>query len=442
MLLYFSVNNFKSIKDELVLDMRPAPRLRRHKRHVCRSEGVPVLRSSVIYGANASGKSNVVKAIQYLKLLVAGEHQTHKGIISFPFKITDKVEPNTNFYIEFLVKGMQYVFSVTLNENNILEEFLYLVNKKNKDETCIYKRYLDDEGFYKVESDIFDSEDDESFEMFSLIKYTQKNKLFISEYVEKELYEKIKSSRIILGARVFFDFMLQVVFPDTYYSNKCDDIVDEYKANVFSKVLNGYDTGINGIITKPIVVDKIPSSLVNEAKEDLLKTGKESVSFQIEGDHIRFSFSESGDLLATKILTIRKTVEGKEIEFDLKDESDGTSRLFDLIPCIYGHDDDNDFNKVYVIDEFDRSLHPSISKDLVRKFLELAPENSQLIVTTHESCLLDNDLLRRDEIWFIQKEDDMSSHLYSLNDYATRFDSDIEKAYLKGKFGAIPNLTV
>ena len=120
--------------------------------------------------------------------------------------------------------------------------------------------------------------------------------------------------------------------------------------------------------------------------------------------------------------------------FELKDESDGTKRLFDLIPLI------GDFSKDFtiIIDEIDRSLHPKLAKKFFELFYKIENSKSQLIVTTHESSLLDLDLVRRDEIWFAEKDKNGASKLFSLNQFKVRYDSKVEKAYLLGRYGAIP----
>jgi len=115
----------------------------------------------------------------------------------------------------------------------------------------------------------------------------------------------------------------------------------------------------------------------------------------------------------------------------MDEESDGTLRIIDLIPWLFSG------NKVSLVDELDRSLHPALSYRLLELFLE-KPSTTQLIVTTHESHLLTSDLLRRDEVWFVEKDREGASKLYSLEDFAPRKDKDIRKGYLQGRYGAIP----
>ena len=120
--------------------------------------------------------------------------------------------------------------------------------------------------------------------------------------------------------------------------------------------------------------------------------------------------------------------------FQLEEESDGTVRVLDLLEILLAGEE-----KTYVIDELDRCLHPSLTYKFVETFLQVAKEkNIQLIVTTHESRLLDFELLRRDEIWFVNKSKSGKSDIYSLEEYNARFDQKIDKAYLEGRYGGVP----
>ena len=136
-----------------------------------------------------------------------------------------------------------------------------------------------------------------------------------------------------------------------------------------------------------------------------------------------------------KVKTLAFKHENQNADFYLSDESDGTRRLMDLIEILL-----NSKNKVFVIDEIDRSLHPNLTYKFIELFLEMAEsEDVQLIVTTHEDRVLDLDLLRRDEVWFAEKDNRGRTELYSLEDFGPRFDAKIVKAYLEGRYGAIPH---
>ncbi len=132
--------------------------------------------------------------------------------------------------------------------------------------------------------------------------------------------------------------------------------------------------------------------------------------------------------------TIQFSHNGKETLYEMSEESDGTVRILDLLEILLSEE-----GKTYVIDELDRCLHPSLSYKIVDSYLRMAAKkNIQLIVTTHESRLLDFNLLRRDEIWFVNKRKTGESDIYSLEEYNARFDQKIDKAYLEGRYGGVP----
>lgn len=136
-----------------------------------------------------------------------------------------------------------------------------------------------------------------------------------------------------------------------------------------------------------------------------------------------------------KIKTILFEHGNKDIMFSLSEESDGTRRLLELIEILFS----DNCNKIYIIDEIDRSLHPQLTYKLIETYLKSAADKQmQLIVTTHESRLLDFDLLRRDEIWFVNKDKSGATEVYSLDAYNERFDKKIDKAYLEGRYGGVP----
>ena len=135
------------------------------------------------------------------------------------------------------------------------------------------------------------------------------------------------------------------------------------------------------------------------------------------------------------VILVIKSIHLNGIEFNLDEESDGTNRLFELTPAFYELINDN---RVVIIDELESSMHPILAKQLLQLYLKKSNTNSQLIFTTHECNLLDQDLLRQDEIWFVEKRENGSSDFYPLSDFSERYDKDIKKGYLQGRYGAIP----
>ena len=143
---------------------------------------------------------------------------------------------------------------------------------------------------------------------------------------------------------------------------------------------------------------------------------------------------EDGTITVKKLILIHN--EKQKTEFEFKEESDGTRRLFDLIPLIAKFDKDY----TVLIDEFDRSLHPKLTKLFFEIFYSFKTSKAQLIATTHEVTLLDLNLVRRDEIFFIEKDNDSSSKLFSLSKFKERYDKKINKAYLLGRYGGVPKI--
>ncbi|EOV0048044.1 AAA family ATPase [Vibrio vulnificus] len=444
MLTYFSVKNFRSIRDELALDMRPAPRLRRLPNHVltCTNvktgEETKLLRTAVIYGANASGKSNIVKAIEHAKNFVLDKDRGPAQ----PFKLDNNKYEDTTFYFEFSLMGYNFAYGFSYNKERVSHEYLYDLNYKK--EVKIFERTFNRDSLeYDSSTDLVMSDDDDDKrqhqEFLMLIKYTQDSKLFVTEAYQKKLDKKL--NKIATGSVTpyhFFRACLMTIFPNTYFAGKFKDINENQISKGYKHFLNRYDTGISDICTERAELDGLPNDLIVRAKSFL--ESNESYSAHYQGKYYNFSLNDGGDLICNKIITCRTDIDGGRVDFELDEESDGTARLFDLLKPLVPSN--NDFEITYIIDEFDRSLHPNVSKDMIKTFLNNKDyaNKRQLIVTTHESNILDNDLLRRDEIWFVQKEKDLSTSMYSLNDYSTRFDKDIKNAYLRGAFGGVPYL--
>jgi hypothetical protein len=203
------------------------------------------------------------------------------------------------------------------------------------------------------------------------------------------------------------------------------------------------DTGIQGLETKvePFDASRFLPSMPEEIRADILQRIQQfrgKATLQIEGISLVSEENEQAQLFT--LLTEHKTVDGMRTSFSLDAESDGTKRLMHLAPALL---DLQSEGKVYVIDELDRSLHPHLSRLFVDTFLQNAKSGGccgQMIVTTHDTSLLDLSLLRRDEIWFVEKDDQDASRLTSLAEFKgeVRADLKVAKSYLNGRFGAVP----
>lgn len=460
MLVYFNVDNFRSISQPIELNLKAAPRLRRLKSHVrfpIRSnKKLKVLKGSILYGANASGKSNIIKAIAYAKKLISGDIELDycEQIRSSYFLLSPEEKKDRSFTFEFTVGGSYFAYFLKTNNKMVLEEELVLITQ-NSEHQVFYRKF--EENTYSYHSDLISSKytDLNDIEVESahtefnfLSKYTPKNKPFLSEIAEK-LFDSLKDSEIessplryffirITEAFYFFNFSLIPIFPSTKFSGSLPELRSGRAK--YLNLISKFDTGITSLTEVDVPLSEFSDKALEDIEKNVNKSGQ-LYSFRVKDiEHLAEVDSEGNSLKITKLASIHKN-KNKSVQFDIIDESDGTQRLLDLIPALesFGKDGDAGYGHTFIIDEFDRSLHPLISYRFLESFLS-QDNNDQIIATTHEAELLNNNLLRRDEIWFTQKEKDGSTDLYSLNDYTTRYDKDIHSAYLKGVFGGIPSI--
>ena len=261
---------------------------------------------------------------------------------------------------------------------------------------------------------------------------SQPRDLFLSELAKKTDDDAFH----IFGDVYHWFANIIVIFPSSVYMPLPLAIRNDDMRNEFEKFLVHFDTGIDSIEVESSTLKKELSHYSDEELSDLeefiSQTSAEHEEFGIRGSDMLLAFRrENDDLVVEKLKT--KHQDAVEL-FDLKDESDGTKRLFDLVPLLFEELD----NRVVFIDEIDRSMHPKLTVELVKLFYDFTEKKQmQMIATTHESALLDLSLFRRDEIWFVERQA-QGSQLYSLDDFKVRYDKQIEGDYLLGRFGATP----
>jgi AAA15 family ATPase/GTPase len=436
MLKKFIVENFSSFQLENSLDLT-AGQTEVNSNHVVKFNKVKILKSAILYGANASGKSNLIKAIDYAsKIILMGLGNVDRYKKYFRLDNESLLKPTKfEFELEINSKFFTYGFSSILNNKEITEEWLYEIGKSTPEK--IFERINNDISLGKS----LGKSNKNKFEIYTDDMKNQSSQLFLSEIANKKLnVDDNPESKVINEIYNWFEKKLIILYPDTKFDRKSLIVSDDKLSITFQKYLNEFDTGINSI--KYIEEDfessltDIPMAIKKQIEKDLLGKDIKDGRIVLEGDNgLLYVISKTDNELKVHKLGLLHGLNSKDI-FDLKDESDGTRRLFDLIPLI------NKFSSdcTIIIDEFDRSLHPMLTKQFFELFYKLNSENSktQLIITTHESTLLDLSLVRRDEIFFVEKNKEGASRIFSLNQFKVRYDSKIEKAYLLGRYGAIP----
>ncbi|MBU1391178.1 MAG: AAA family ATPase [Gammaproteobacteria bacterium] len=431
MLKRFSVTNFSSFKDEQTFDLT-AGKTTVLKEHYVEFRDVNILKSGVIYGANASGKSNLIKSIDFAKKIIVNGLS---GINTYKkyFRLCEnsaKEESSFEFEIEIDGEFFSYGFSAHLQRKEIVEEWLFEIKKSG--EKLIFKR----EGSkVTLGPSLLISAVKSRFQIYSEDMRNQPSQLFLTEIASKEL--KIPTALVINKLFGWVKNKLVIIYPDDKFNGMKS--IDKDLVKSLTKYLTKFDTGVVDIdsINEDFEtgVKDLPADLKNKIENELLINGANEIIIHAMGinpEYLTIYKDTNGELKVRKL----GLVHGKTIKetFELKDESDGTRRLLDFIPLI------SKFSQGFtiLIDEFDRSLHPKLTREFFKLFYDVNANNSQLIVTTHESTLLDLKLLRRDEIWFVEKGSCDSSSLFSLNKFNERYDMKVEKAYLLGRYGAIP----
>lgn len=434
MLIRFVVSNFLSFDKETEFNMISGS-FKTHKHHVYNAGKVDVLKAAAIYGANGAGKSNLVKAIDFLKIMVK-QGGIDKSVNDIKFKLNKlNAEKPITFEIEFSLGKKIYSYGVSLNHSQVDEEWLY-ESAITTDDKLIFERKQTSSGKAKIR-------------MTNKYSKTQKEKLLI-EVIEENL---LKKNELLLGKNEFlkieelslirrwFDEKLVIIHPNSKFKGLLPLMFNSENFREFiNRILITFDTGINQLDIEEIDLDKYLSqtneTLKKNAIEDIVKVSKMLVR---NDSGAIIMYDKHDNLVVKRIISFHNIAEGEKVMFDLSVESDGTKRLLDFIPAFDGILQQD---ITFIIDEIDHSIHPSLLRMLLQKVMDDTTTKGQLIFTTHESSLLDMDIFRQDEIWFAEKDNKSgSSQFYSLSEFKPRYDLDIRKGYLKGRFGAIPFLT-
>ena len=380
MVLEIRLSNMFSFRDEVTLDLQAAKiqtkKARELEGNLFSVDGEQMLKSVALFGANASGKSNVIKAIRACVNMVRSSHNYNvdtRFAIS-PFKFEDYANKPSSFYIRFLLNGVEYEYSFSFMHDEIITETLYYYPNGRK--SLVFRR---DESRGTEKKDIYEFKTVIK-RPFDVADNTSKKTLYISRasQMDREIAQKIF---------LFF----------------CNDIVLDYQvANIDSL-----------------------DNLFKERKEQMLEVLRTA-----DSDIIDFKIQNNA------ITTFHRTNPSVAFDFETE-ESEGTKTLFRMMVRMIGiiHE-----GKMLLVDEIDNSLHTQLVEFVIGMFNH--SNHAQLIYTIHNTHLLNTDFQRRDQVYFVNKREDGSSDLYSLFDFKDFRDTlDMEKAYLQGRFDAIPNIS-
>ncbi|MFN3906732.1 MAG: AAA family ATPase [Acinetobacter junii] len=411
MIIDFTVENFLSFREQQTLSFIADNKNLAHSNHLLDTpiKDLKLLKVAVIYGPNASGKSNFLSALHRLKKLVVNSvsHSPNDETKILPFKLDkeSRITPST-FELNFLCNGIRYNYLIELDSQRVYFEHLSYYPKKYKKN--IFTRQLDDtkEYFYSFGDDL---KPKRIYEDIAI--RTSENVLFLSKAVQD-------NSKFL---KPIYDWFDQVLVEQTSLEDAAKKIYsDDTFKNQFLNFISKQDIDI-------VNVDVDPSSLA----EKILKSDK-----NIPPEMKEKIMSNFKDEMVYDIQTVHKDIDGDLVPFEFGLESNGTHKLFALSPLVVKNSEEP--TKTFYVDELSSALHPL----LVRNFLKTFHENdNQMICVTHDTHLIDPDFLRKDQIYFVEKDNDQASSLYSLLEFNPRNDRENwELRYLSGRYGATPFL--
>lgn len=431
MLINFTVDHFRSFGVEQTLNM-VATALKDHPGHCVEIPGTEksVLQVGVIYGANASGKSNLVKAMQFAQNMILGR-TTLKGLVQNRFRFVKKQKP-ASFEFRFLAAGQVFVYGFTITQEATLEEWLDATSKSGREVNVFTRRKQD------IDIGRLRSLGEERGPLLKALRALKQLGVRDDQLLLNKIVELPDQHRGDLLSRVVWWFVecLIVVQAESRFTSLVDMLdADEDFRRFCGAFLRNVGTGIDDLSIEKarIDADKVPKPLLDQ----LQPPKGHNVAITIGGPGVTLELDAADPTkIVRKNLTARHQLSSEDYALSFQEESDGTQRCLNLLPALYHLTKEC---KVFVVDELDRSLHPLLCHALLKLFLDACPGKcQQMIVTTHETHLLDLDLLRRDEVWFMEKDRHQQSRLSSLGDWKARKDLRIEKGYLQGRFGGVP----
>ena len=438
MLIRAIFKNILSFGIQTEFNMLSAPRYTDHKSHKVKFNNINILKFSAIYGANGAGKSNLIKSILLFERLVKDEISLNK--VRQKHNKFNNPEDSQVMGLEFIAENKRYLYAVELHTNIISKEEIYRINK-NGNQELLFKRETNIETLEtNIETILLDMKNEKDAYLIEIFidNMLKTNKMSLEKFSELK-HENLGELKNIIK---WFEKLI-IIEPNSrlphipYLLNKNEDLL-----KYFNNSMHSFNVGIDSI---ELSKDKL-SDVVDDKKqcEEIIETldsgiGKLAILKDENGEQITIVKEEDEkkkEYFAYGLKTVHSH-DNSKTTFSFEEESDGTKRLFDLLSAFNTIVNED---SVVIIDEVERSIHPVLIKKVLEKLTLNNNIKGQFLFTTHESNLLDLALLRRDEIWFVEKNLKGNTEFYPLSDYQEHKTKDIRKGYLQGRYGAIPFL--
>ena len=438
MLLKYLVKNYKSIAHPIEYSMFPANENIDNK-YVVTINTIQgpwkVLRRGVLLGPNASGKSNFIQSLDFARnfIVEAQKSGSKTGIVQFKGEFAD-IGKDSTFQFMFYKNENVYEYGFTLDTYRVSEEWLMILDQNTF--KPIFQRITSDNDVTSVElSSYLGRKNSKKRRLAELLmetlKKNQRNQLF--------LYKLSENGFSFAEDIMDWFYKIQIIFPSSkVHMLEMRLMQNEDFARFLSSKLIKYDTGIHKIFaqTKKVQLAQLLKDMdISQEIIDEISEKREGL-VNIKGRLFIFN-EENGEPMLFEMI-LEHSLAGKSFPFHKDEESDGTQRLLDLLPVLFGL---TSKSSVFFIDEIDRCLHTKLTKTFITDFIADEHKN-QVIFTAHDVSLINLEALAQDEIWFIEKNRMGESYLKPFSDYAVSCDTtdgySNVKSYLAGRFGAIP----
>lgn len=438
-LLQFVVENYRSFHGETVFSMVAPPGETVGTATVPGHAGLRVMRVAALYGANASGKSNLFAAIRAMGELVARGAKEGAELPAQPFRLSaDARRAPTRFQVDFVTEGARFSYSIVFNSREVVGESLHRV-LEGGDEALCFERESHAGGEHRVTLGAALQVGDEEQQRFVrfVAKATPVWQPMLTEFSAKNVVA-------VSSAHAWFARRLTTVAPMQTFDGLLAALADDDEMlRYFGERLRDLGTGI-----VRLDVETRQNLVELEVWKDLLDHGMLTVdgpagTRSVPSRDVELSMSNGKPRV--HVLLAQHPSDIGEVPFTLSEESDGTRRLLHLLPVLY---DATRSDRTVVVDELDRSLHTVLTRRFVEEFMAAArtrDTGSQLIFTTHDTNLLNGRLVPPASIWFVEKDDQGATRLHALSEYRpaqlAQLVDHLEEGYLQGRFGAIPFLS-
>lgn len=420
MLIEFTFENFRAARDEQRFSMVAGSGKEHRATHVFRSPDVPkniqapeLLRSTALYGPNASGKTNFVQALHVFRKIVTESASWAPGreIPVTPFLFSDESASRpTTFEAIFIFEGTRFQYGFSASSKRVQEEWLFAF-PVGKAQRWFAREFNSNSGEYEVYfgPNLLGEKD-------TWRKATRSNALLLSTAVQL-------NSEQLLPVYQWFEDKLRIVRRGGTLHPAYT--LEQFMGNARRSILEFLQKADLSIEDLEIEREQAAVKDLSEElfEEILIPDGTED-----DGGH---------RVRLYKVKSIHRTAQGKKVALNLKDESDGTQKMLSLAgPWL----DTLASGYTLVVDELHQNLHPKLLEHLVRMFNDpnLNRHGAQLVFTTHNTSILSQDVFRRDQIWLFERNKTQASTLYPLSDFKVRKGSNLELAYLSGRFGGLP----